>query len=290
MCDRPAEDVARELEKLRKINKSLMARVERDIDKQEGAFSLFQAATALESKVRERTSALEAAMTELERGNRELKLSKQAADAASRAKSQFLATMSHEIRTPMNGVLGMTELLAASALTTSQRRHVETIQRSAQALLTLINDILDFSKVEAGRLDLDLADFDLEALVNDTVELLSGRARAKNLVVESSLDVTSTRLHGDANRLRQILTNLVGNAVKFTERGRITVRVTEEETSDVSRLLRFEVEDTGIGIDPVHLPKLFQSFTQADGSMARRYGGTGLGLAIVRVGRSQPSW
>ena len=276
-------EVQRELEALRKVNRALMKRVERDMDLQKGSFSLFQAAASLEQQVRERTCALETAMTELERSNAELHVAKEAADAASRAKSEFLATMSHEIRTPMNGVLGMTELLDTSALSAGQRQQVCAIRRSAQALLAIINDILDFSKVEAGKLQLEHIEFDLRDLVEDTAEFLAFQAHAKGLELHCHVPASmGTRVKGDPGRLRQVLVNLVGNAIKFTERGSVSVVVHETHRTDSAVSIRIDVVDSGIGVAPDVVPTLFQSFTQADGSMARRYGGSGLGLAIVR--------
>ena len=282
----PAARVAeleREVARLTKINQKLIERVERNTNLQGGAFSLFQAATVLEDKVRSRTEALTATATKLETINQELVRARDAADAASRAKSEFLANMSHEIRTPMNGVLGMAELLLATDLTPRQRNLTENVQRSAVSLLAVINDILDFSKVEAGRLELEELELDLRDVIEDTVEMLARSAHVKGLELVASIpsDVC-TRLRGDPGRLRQILTNLVGNAIKFTESGHVIVSVSERDATGDQRALQIDVTDTGIGISREALDRLFHAFTQADGSMSRRYGGTGLGLVIVR--------
>jgi signal transduction histidine kinase/CheY-like chemotaxis protein/HPt (histidine-containing phosphotransfer) domain-containing protein len=212
-----------------------------------------------------------------------LKSERDRAEAASRAKSEFLARMSHEIRTPMNGVLGMTEILRTTKLDERQRRYAKVIHVSAESLLGIINDVLDFSKIEAGKLRLDLAPFDLRALVEDAVESFGERAAGKGLELVCDLPPTlHAGVSGDALRLRQVLVNLIGNAVKFTEKGEIRVRLRALEETATTVRLRFEVTDTGIGIKAENQQAVFDAFSQEDGSASRKYGGTGLGLAISR--------
>ena len=239
----------------------------------------------LENQVSERTLELE------KRTEEAVELARQA-EEASRAKSQFLANMSHEIRTPMNGVLGMTELLLDTRLTTHQQRFGETIQHSARILLGLINDILDFSRAEAGKLELEPSSINVRDAVDDVTDLLGDQAQGKGLELASFVEDDVPRfIRGDLVRVRQILMNLVGNAIKFTERGEVMVRVVRvegerrEDDKESHCRLKFTVTDTGIGIAEDKRALIFKSFTQADGSMARRFGGTGLGLAISQAAR-----
>jgi signal transduction histidine kinase len=214
----------------------------------------------------------------------ELIEARQAAEAANRAKSEFLAMISHEIRTPMNAVLGMASVLQESEMQAEQRLQVETIQNSGEALLALINDVLDLSKIEARRIELETEEFSLQGVLDAVLDIAGARAAVKQLEVVAFADIgLPDRLLGDANRLRQILLNLVSNAIKFTEKGSICIEAHAiSQSSTGTTTVRLEVMDTGMGIPAEVLEKLFTPFTQADASTTRRYGGTGLGLTISK--------
>jgi signal transduction histidine kinase/DNA-binding response OmpR family regulator len=235
--------------------------------------------------IQQRDAALQSANEELEtrvlKRTEEMRRAKDAAEEASRVKSEFLANMSHEIRTPLNGIMGMTDLTLGTEITTEQREYLDTVKQSADSLLAVINDILDFSKIEAGKVDLEFADFNLRDCLESTLKILAFRADEKGLelLCEIAPEVPEV-VRGDSSRLRQIVTNLVGNAIKFTSEGEVTMKVELESPADDNRTLQFTVSDTGVGIPQEKQARIFDPFSQADTSTTRKYGGTGLGLTI----------
>jgi CheY-like chemotaxis protein len=222
-------------------------------------------------------------VTARNRAASEVAVARDQAVEASNLKSAFLANVSHEVRTPMNGVLGMTELLLGTDLDDEQREYAEQVARSGEEMLSILNDILDLSKIEGGHLELDVADFDPRVAIDETCAVAASQAAAKglSLAVEFAPDVPR-RLRGDRRRVRQVVLNLVSNAVKFTATGGVSVRMSATAGAQGAALVRVEVSDTGIGIDPANLQRMFEPFTQADVSTTRHFGGTGLGLAIAR--------
>jgi len=265
-------------EHLEQANHALAKEVE---ERQKADTALRHAYDELELRITERTADLAQANQTLQMEVTERSRAEAAAEAANRAKSEFLANMSHEIWTPMNGIIGMTELVLETKLTAEQREFLMIAKSSSDSLLGLLNDILDFSKIEAGRLDFENIDFKLRDTFHETIRSLAVRADQKGLVLSCRVEPdVPNNLRGDPARLRQVLINLLGNAIKFTSQGEVSCTVTKVSADKDGALLHFGVIDTGIGIPPEKCQAIFEAFTQADSSVTRKYGGTGLGLAI----------
>ncbi|MDX2015708.1 MAG: ATP-binding protein [Myxococcaceae bacterium] len=280
--DAEVERLRARVAQLEKINHALMSRVERSLDEDYESFRTFQLASTLERLVRERTSALEQTQCELEQTNASLRTARDAAEQAAQAKSRFLANMSHEIRTPLNGLIGLLRLIDGEALPPSTRDDMRAATRSAEYLLTLLNDVLDLSRLEAGGATTDPRPFELADLGDALTELFASQAVGQGLTFEVSYpEVRATAVVGDARLIRQALVNLLGNAFKFTAEGRVWLTLSTVQREG-ALWARFDVEDTGVGIAPEVLARLFKPFSQADASTTRVYGGSGLGLAITR--------
>ncbi len=271
------------IERLERTNRVLADRVERSMDAQGDAFSIFQTAILLEQRVTERTAELARTLVQLENSNAELAAALARADAAALAKDQFVANMSHELRTPLNGIVGFVHLLEGTHIDEEQRDMLGTVRRSCDALLRVIGDILDYSKLEAGAFVFDQAPFDPRAVVEGVAELLAEQAFARHVEFVADIDpALPLRVSGDSGRLRQVLVNLVGNAIKFTEHGQVRIVVRRLVSAREAPRIEFRIEDTGRGIAPEFQSRLFQCFTQEDASDTRRHDGTGLGLSIAQ--------
>lgn len=275
------EALENRIKKLEKINEVLMERVAQSVNTEGSATFIFQNAITLERKVKERTHSLESTREELEASNCKLLAAKEAAEVAMNSKSHFLANMSHEIRTPMNGILGILQLVLDNELDDGLRSDLDTVYASATSLLSLLNNILDFSKAEADKIDLEKSELDPVVIVEDCVELFSEAAAEKKIRLFTSFgDALPRVVCGDASKLRQVINNLVGNAVKFTSEGSVYAELTIKNINELNANLKFRIVDSGIGITEKEKSILFRPFTQADASTTRKYGGTGLGLAI----------
>ena len=281
-AQRIAELQAR-IARLERTNNVLADRVERSMDAQGDAFSILQTAILLEQRVAARTAEHARTLAQLENTNAERGAALVRADSAARAKDQFVANMSHELRTPLNGILGFVYLLEGTRIDDEQRDMLGTVHRSCDALLSVIGDILDFSKLAAGAFVFDQAPFDPRAVVEGVVELLAEQAFSRNVEFIADIDpALPLRVSGDSGRLRQVLINLVGNAIKFTERGQVSIVVRLLDEGGEGPTIEFRVEDTGRGIAPEFQTRLFECFSQEDASDTRRHHGTGLGLSIAQ--------